>query len=452
MTNRPQLHLNLLFNNAGNYSSAWRWPDSDPGAFNADIQYYVRTAKLCERGTFDAVFLADHPALSDHPEYRPFQSLEPTIALATVAAATERIGLIATASTTYNEPYNIARRFASLDHASGGRVGWNVVTTANVEAAHNFSQTDVVSHGSRYERAGEFTEVVQALWDSWEDDAFIGDKASARFIDTSRVHKINHQGKYFSVQGPLNVPRSPQGRPVLVQAGGSDDGRDLAAKYAEVVFTSAQSLPQAIAYANDLRDRARKFKRSPNSIVILPGLVTVIASTEAEAKRREQELWELVPIEYGLGRLANILQVEPEVLQLDKGLPENLPLPVDGNQTMFKVAVDVARRGNLTVRELIKALGGGGTMHRIIVGTPEQVADSIEEWFLSGAVGGFNVVPDVIASGLETFVDFVVPELRRRGIFRTEYTGRTLREHYGLERPESRYARQKREAVIAPVF
>ncbi|MUG93508.1 hypothetical protein F7734_14150 [Scytonema sp. UIC 10036] len=196
-------------------------------------------------------------------------------------------------------------------------------------------------------------------------------------------------------------------------------------------------------------NRARNFGRSSDAIVILPGLVTVIGSTEAEAKRREQELWELVPIEYGLGRLANILQVEPEVLKLDELLPENLPLPVNSNQTMFKVAVDVARRGNLTVRELIKALGGGGTMHRIIVATPEQVANSIEEWFLSGAVGGFNVVPDVIASGLEVFVDFVVPELRRRGIFRTEYTGRTLREHYGLERPESRYAREKRQAILA---
>ncbi|KAF3889549.1 MULTISPECIES: LLM class flavin-dependent oxidoreductase [Nostocales] len=448
MTDRHQLHLNLLFNNAGNYSSAWRWPDSDPGAF-ADIQYYVRTAQLCERGTFDAIFLADHPALGEYSEYRPFQSLEPTIALAAVASATERIGLIATASTTYNEPYNIARRFATLDRVSGGRVGWNVVTTANPEAAYNFGQTDVISHDTRYERAGEFTEVVQALWDSWEDDAFIGDKASARFIDPSRVHPINHKGKYFSVQGPLNVPRSPQGRPVLVQAGGSDDGRDLAAKYAEVVFTAAQSLPQAVAYSNDLRNRARKFGRSPDAIVILPGLVTVIGSTEAEAKRREQELWELVPIEYGLGRLANILQVEPEVLKLDERLPENLPLPVNSNQTMFKVAVDVARRGNLTVRELIKALGGGGTMHRIVVGTPEQVADSIEEWFLSGAVGGFNVVPDAIASGLEVFVDFVVPELRRRGIFRTEYKGRTLREHYGLERPQSRYARENRQAVPA---
>jgi FMN-dependent oxidoreductase (nitrilotriacetate monooxygenase family) len=350
--------------------------------------------------------------------------------------------------TFYNEPYNIARRFASLDHASGGRVGWNVVTTASVEAAKNFGQTQVVSHGDRYARAQEFTEVVQALWDSWEEDAFLGDKTSGRFIDPGRVHAIHHQGQYFSVQGALNLPRSPQGRPVLVQAGGSDDGRDLAARYAEVIFTAAQSLPQAVAYAQDLRSRAAKFGRSPDAIAILPGLVTVIGSTEAEAKRREQEMWELVPIEYGLGRLSDILQVDPSNLNLDGYLPENLPLPVDGNQTMFKVAVYVAKRGNLTVRQLIKALGGGGTMHRIVVGTPEQVADSIEEWFLSGAIAGFNVVPDAIASGLEPFVDFVVPELRRRGIFRKEYTGHTLRQHYGLEKPASRYARQTREALV----
>lgn len=444
MTNSSQLHLNLLFNNAGNYSSAWRWVDSDPGAF-ADVQYYVRTAKLAERGTFDAIFLADHPALSDYPEYRPFQSLEPTIVLAAVAAATERIGLIVTASTTYNEPYNIARRFASLDHASGGRVGWNVVTTADVQAAQNFGQTNVLAHATRYDKAQEFVEIVQALWDSWEDDAFVGDKASARFIDTSRVHKIDYKGQYFSVQGPLNVPRTPQGRPVLVQAGGSNDGRNLAAKYAELIFTAAQSLQEAVVYANDLRSRARNFGR-PDSIHILPGLVTIIGSTEAEAKQREQALWELVPIKYGRSRLANILQVDPSILQLDEPLPDNLLLPADGNQTMFHVAVNLAKRNNLTVRQLIKSLGGGGTMHRIVIGTPKQIADSIEEWFLSGAVSGFNVVPDVIASGLETFVDFVVPELRRRGIFRTEYTGRTLREHYGLERPGSQYASRGRES------
>lgn len=439
MPDRPQLHLNLLFNNAGNFSGAWRWPASDPAAF-VDLDYYVRTAKLVERGTFDAVFLADHPGLASGYEHRPFQALEPTIVLATIAAATERIGLIATASTTYNDPYNIARRFASLDHASRGRAGLNLVTTADPESARNFGQTDVVAHGARYRRAHEFTEVVQALWDSWEDAAFVGDKASARFIDPSRVHRIGHRGEHFSVEGPLNLPRPPQGRPILVQAGGSDDGRELAAKYADVVFTAAQSLQEAKDYADDLRRRLRRVGRAPDSLIILPGLVTVIAGTEAEAKRREEEVSEIAPLEYGLIRLAGTLQLDPSDLKLDEPLPENLPLPINGNQTAFNVTVNLAKRGNLTVRQLLRALGGGGTMHRIIVGTPEQIANSIEEWFLTGAIGGFNVVPDVIASGLEVFVDHVVPELRRRGIFRTEYKGSTLREHFGLARPESRYA------------
>ncbi len=433
MSAGKQLHLNLNFLNAGTFASAWRWPDSAPAGF-ADVQYYVRTAQLAEKGTFDAVFLADFPALSDQPDYRPFQSLEPTITLATIAAATKHIGLIATASSTYNEPYNIARRFASLDHASGGRTGLNIVTTADKTAGRNFGQTQPPAHHVRYERAAEFADVVKALWDSWEDDAFVGDKQTARFVDTTKVHPIRHQGRHFSVDGALNVPRPPQGRPIVVQAGGSDDGKDFAARHADAVFSVAHSLPDAVEYAQDLRARAISHGRSADEILIFPGLVTVIGGTEAEAKRREEELWNLVPIEYGLGRLAGILQVDPSRLKLDEPLPENLSLPTDGMQTFFKGALTLAERGKLTVRQLIRAQGGG-TGHRIVVGTPEQIAANIEEWFLSGAVAGFNVMPDVIASGLDAFVEEVVPLLRRRGIFRNSYTGTTLRDHFGLARP-----------------
>lgn len=433
MTNPRQLHLNLNFLNAGTFASAWRWPASNPADY-ADVQFYVRVAQLAERGTFDSVFLADFPALSDRPEYRPFQSLEPTITLATIAAATRHIGLIATASSTYNEPYNIARRFASLDHASGGRAGLNIVTTADRQAGLNFGISKPPAHHVRYERAAEFADVVKALWDSWEDDAFVGDKVSARFLDTAKIHPIRHAGRHFSVEGALNVPRPPQGRPIVVQAGGSDDGKDFAARHADAVFSVAHALPDAIDYAHDLRARAVTLGRGPDDILIFPGLVTVIGSTEEEARRREQALWDLVPIDYGLGRLAGILQVDPQSLALDEPLPDNLVLPVDGMQTFFKGALTLAERGRLTVRQLIRAQGGG-TGHRIVVGTPEQIAANIDEWFASGAIAGFNVMPDVIVSGLEAFVDHVVPLLRQRGIFRSDYSGTTLRDHFGLARP-----------------
>jgi FMN-dependent oxidoreductase (nitrilotriacetate monooxygenase family) len=446
MTDR-KLHLNVNLLHSGVYASAWRLPDSDPGAF-FDVGHYVRVAQIAERGKFDAIFLADTPAVTDRIDLRPFLAMEPTIVLAMVAAATTHIGLIATASTTYNEPYNIARRFATLDHASGGRVGWNAVTTADAAVSRNFGLQNVLEHKVRYDRAKEFSEVVHALWDSWEDDAFVGDKAAARFVDTSKVHSISHRGRYYNVEGPLNLPRSPQGRPVTVQAGGSNDGRDLAASQAEAVFTLAQTIEDGVAYARDLRTRAVAYGRPADSIVILPGLATVIGSTEAEAMRRQDELWDLVPIAYSLARLANTLQIAPEKLELDKPLPDPLPLPANANHTMFQGTVNLARRGNLTVRQLLKALGGG-VGHRIIVGTPEAVADDIEAWFKAGAADGFNLMPDVLPSGLDIFVDQVVPLLQKRGLFRTDYEGKTLRSHFGLEKPPSRFSQRKAAAVPA---
>lgn len=441
-----KLHLNVNLLHSGVHASAWRQPESDPGAC-FDLGHYINVAKIAERGKFDAIFLADTPAITDRIDLRSFQSLEPTVVLATVAASTTHIGLIATASTTYNEPYNIARRFATLDHASGGRIGWNAVTTADAGAGRNFGLPAVLDHKARYDRAKEFAEVVHALWDSWEDDAFVGDKATARFVDTSKVHPINHHGRYYSVEGALTLPRSPQGRPVTVQAGGSSDGRDLAAAQADAVFTLAQSVEEGVAYARDLRGRAVAYGRASDSIVILPGLATIIGSTEAEAKRRQDDLWELVPIAYSLSRLANTLQVSPDRLPLDELLPD-LPLPANANHTMFKGTVALARRGNLTVRQLLKELGGG-VGHRIIVGTPEKIADDIETWFKAGAADGFNLMPDVLPTGLEVFVDQVVPLLQKRGIFRHDYEGKTLREHFGLERPPSRFARREAAAVSA---
>lgn len=438
-----ELHLNLNFLHAGTFASAWRWPASQPGDF-ADVEFYVRIAQLAEKATFDAIFLADVPSLSDQPGHRTFNALEPTITLATIAARTTRIGLIATASSSFNEPYNIARRFASLDHASGGRAGLNVVTTADPSTAANFGATQL-SHGARYDRAAEFAEVVKTLWDSWEDGALVGHKASGRLVDTAKVHPARHEGAHFSVAGALNVPRPPQGRPIVVQAGGSDDGKRLAAEHADAVFTVAYTLDDAELYANDLRARLVQAGRSPSDVLIFPGLVTVIGGTETEAKRREQELWELTPIEYGIGRLASILQVDPARLKLDEPLPSDLTLPANGMQTFFRGAVALAARGGFTVRQLIRAQGGG-TGHRIIVGTPEQIADDIERWFRAGAVDGFNVMPDVIADGFPAFAEQVVPLLRAKGLFRAAYEGRTLRDHFGLARPPRRAAAQPVEA------
>lgn len=433
---RRKLHLNVNLLHSGVYPSAWRLPDSRPDAF-VDIDHYVRAARVAERGKLDAIFLADTPAINDRIEYRPFMALEPTIVLASVAAATTHVGLIATASTSYNEPYNLARRFATLDLVSCGRVGWNVVTTADAAAGRNFGFAEVSEHGARYARAREFTEVVHALWDSWEDDALLGDKASGRFVDGNKVHAIDHRGAHYSVAGPLTVPRSPQGRPVTVQAGGSEDGRELAAATADAVFSLAQTIADGVAYAADLRARAARYGRDPGSIVVLPGLATVIGATEAEARQRQDTLWELVPLEYSLARLAGTLRIAPELLDLDEPLPDPLPLPPDANHTMFTGTVALARRDHLTVRQLLRALGGG-VGHRIIVGTPERIADDIEAWFHSGAADGFNLMLDVLPDGLEAFVDAVVPILQRRGLFRRDYEGSTLRDHLGLTKPDPR--------------
>jgi FMN-dependent oxidoreductase (nitrilotriacetate monooxygenase family) len=433
-----QLHLNVNLLHSGVYPSAWRLPDSRPDAF-VDIDHFVRVARIAERGKLDAIFLADTPAINDRIDHRPFNALEPTVVLAAVAAATRHVGLVATASTTYNEPYNLARRFASLDLVSRGRAGWNVVTTADAAAGRNFGFAGASAHGARYARAREFTDLVHALWDSWEDDAFVGDKASGRFVDAAKVHAVNHRGTHYSVAGPLTVPRSPQGRPVTFQAGGSEDGRELAAATADAVFSLAQTIEDGAAYARDLRARAARYGRGADALVVLPGLATVIGSTEAEARRRQDALWDLVPVEYSLARLAGTLRIDPARLDLDKPLPDPLPLPPDANHTMFLGTVALARRDALTVRQLLRALGGG-VGHRIVAGTPEAIADDIEAWFRAGAADGFNLMPDVLPDGLETFVDAVVPILQRRGLFRRDYAGTTLRDHLGLARPASRFA------------
>jgi FMN-dependent oxidoreductase (nitrilotriacetate monooxygenase family) len=432
-----RLHLNVNILHSGFVPSAWRLAQADPRAF-VDVGHYVRVAQIAEAAKLDAVFLADNAAIVDQIDFRPITALEPTVLLASIAAATTRIGVIGTASTSYNEPFNIARRFATLDHVSHGRAGWNIVTTADLPSARNFGRDAVPDHAARYERAAEFAEVVKALWDSWEDDAFVGDKVLGRFVDVAKVHPIAHRGPHFSVAGPFNLPRPPQGHPVLVQAGGSADGRDLAARHAEAVFSASQSFEESAAYRRDLNARAAAYGRP--GVKVLAGLTTIVGATEADALRRRDELVEQIPWQYSLNRLAGTLGIDVERLKLDAPLPDNLSLPGggNGNHTFFQATVAEARRHGHTVRELIRALAGG-TGHRVIVGTPEQIADDIEHWFNGGAADGFNLMPDALPDGLSDFVDGVVPILQRRGIFRTDYEGSTLREHLGLKRPPSRY-------------
>jgi FMN-dependent oxidoreductase (nitrilotriacetate monooxygenase family) len=442
-----QLHLNVNILHSGFLPSAWRLPESDPWAF-ADVQHYIRVAQIAEASKLDAVFLADNAAIVDQLHFRPITALEPTVLLACVAAATSHIGLIGSASTSYNEPYNIARRFATLDHVSQGRAGWNIVTSADVPSARNFGLEAAPDQARRYARATEFTEVVKALWDSWKDDAFVGDKATGRFVDPTRVQPIAHRGEHFAVHGPLNLPRTSQGHPLLVQAGASDDGRELASRHAEAVFSASQSFEESLAYSCGLNARAQALGRGPGAVKVLAGLTTIIGDTEAAALRRRDELVDLIPWDYSLTRLAGTLGLAPDRLKLDQRLPDNLPLPAggNGNHTFFHATLALARRHDYTARELIRALAGGGG-HRVIVGTPEQIADDIELWFKGGAADGFNLMPDTLPHGLQHFVEGVVPLLQQRGIFRTEYTGRTLREHLGLARPA--HPAGRRAAVAA---
>ncbi|GHF99370.1 LLM class flavin-dependent oxidoreductase [Streptomyces zaomyceticus] len=436
---RKHLHLNAFLMSVGHHEAAWRLPES-PARGGTDIAHYQNLARIAERGKLDSVFLADSPVLFGDPGRRPSSKLEPTVLLTALAAVTERIGLIATASTSYNEPFNLARRFASLDHVSGGRAGWNIVTTAGAEAARNFGLDDTPLHHDRYERAAEFVEVATKLWDSWSDDAVIADKDRGVHALADRVRRVDHRGAYFRVDGPLNVQRSPQGYPLLVQAGSSEDGKEFAARYAEAVFTAQQTLEDGIAFYQDVKRRAVAFGRDPDGIKILPGIVPVIGDTEAEARELDAELDRLISPEYAKRQLAQRLRIAPEDLDLDSELPEEVPTEdeIEGAKSRYTLILELARRERLTVRRLIGRLGGGRG-HRTFAGTAEQVADTIEHWYESGAADGFNIMPAVLPSGLELFVDRVVPILRERGLFRSEYEGTTLREHYGLPRPANQY-------------
>jgi FMN-dependent oxidoreductase (nitrilotriacetate monooxygenase family) len=434
-----QLHLNLFIQSRGHHEASWRHPKSSPLPLT-DIRYVQELAQKAEAGLLDSIFLADQLALADDVGSAGRTWLEPITTLGALAVSTSRIGLIATASTTYAEPFNLARQFASLDHISNGRIGWNIVTSWMVAAARNFGGTGQVSHADRYERGEEFMQVVRALWDSWSDDAVLDDRAGGHYARAERIRSINHEGANYRVAGPLNMPRSPQGRPVMVQAGSSDTGRAFAARHAEAIFTAHMEKATAKEFYSDLKGRVVAVGRRADQALILPGLSPMIASTEAEAQRLARELNELTDPEVGRKRLsARFGGHDFSHLPLDKPLSvEDFPKTdsVEAARSRTVVIVDLVRRERPTLRQLLAGLAGARG-HFTFAGTPEQVADLMIDWFEDGAADGFNVMPPILPWMLDVFIAEVVPLLQKRGLFRTEYTGATLRAHYGLDRPSA---------------
>ncbi|WP_068161682.1 LLM class flavin-dependent oxidoreductase [Rhodococcus phenolicus] len=434
-----QFHLNAFLMGVGHHEAAWRHPRTEAHRV-LDVRHFQELAQIAERGKLDSVFFADGLAVGPRVEHNTQAIFEPVTLLSAMAVVTENVGLIATASTGYNEPFNLARKFASLDHISGGRAGWNIVTSGGADEARNFGYDDTPDHAGRYDRAAEFVDVAVSLWDSWEDDAIELDEETGRFADPGKVHSVDHDGARFRVRGPLNSPRSPQGRPVLVQAGSSESGKDFAARYAEAVFTAQRTLAEGQAFYRDLEARVVKAGRDPRSLRVLPGIVPFIGETEEEAKALEQEFTDLISPAYSLRQLSTMLGVDLTEHALDAPLPPLPPIErIQGNKSRYQLVKDLAENEGLTVRQLIGKLGGGRG-HRTFAGTPEQIADELQLWFEQGAADGFNVMPPYLPGGLEDFTTKVVPILQERGLFRTDYTATTLRGHYGLDRPVSRYA------------
>ena len=431
------LHLGAFMRPVGIHTAWWRVPGAFPDA-NFNLKHLTRFIQTLERGKFDAFFMADHLAVLNMPmdalrRSATATSFEPLTLLSALAMVTERIGLVATASTTYDAPYHIARRFASLDHISDGRAGWNVVTTANPDAALNFGLENDVDHDERYRRAREFHQVVTGLWDSWADDAWLRDQQSGIFFDPAKLHVLAHKGEHLSVRGPLNIARPVQGHPVIVQAGASEAGRQLAAETAEVIFGSARTIDDARAFKHDIAARMTALGRNPDHMKILPACLVITAATREDAQAQKDQLDSLVHPDSGVPNLSMRLGVDASRFDLDAPLPD-LPVTNQG-QSGQAALVALARRDNLTVRQLARHVGGYGGL--TMCGTPTEIADEMEQWIDAEACDGFNVMFHTVPEGLDTFVDLVVPELQRRGRHPTDYEGTTLRDHLGLPRPQN---------------
>lgn len=440
MTQKRQLRLGAFMRPVSIHTAAWRYPGGTPDA-NFNLKALVQYAQTLERGKFDAFFMADHLAVLNMPmealkRSATVTSFDPLTLLPALAMATRHLGLIATASTTFEPAYTIARRFASLDHISEGRAGWNLVTTSNPDAALNFGMDDQMPHAERYARAREYFDVVTGLWDSWADDAFIRDVESGIYFDPTRLHVLDHKGKYLKVRGPLNIARPVQGWPVVVQAGASDAGRQLAAETAEVVFAAGGPLKGAQEFYADVKARTARVGRNPDHIKILPGAFVVVGDSLDEAKEKRARLDSLVNYDSGIAAVSIALGIDARKFDPDKPLPDDIPETQASKSGRDRV-IELGKRENLTVRQIAGRLGGYGGLG--MVGTPQMIADQMEEWLVGEACDGFNVMFPYLPGGLDDFVDKVVPELQRRGLFRKEYEGKTLRENLGLPRPDNRF-------------
>ena len=439
MSDKRMMRLGAFMRPVGIHTAWWRYPGAYPDA-NFNLKHIVRFAQKLEAGKFDAFFMADHLAVLNMPmnalkRSATVTSFDPMALLPALAMVTERLGLIATGSTTFDAPYHVARRFASLDHISEGRAAWNIVTTSNPDAALNFGLDEHMDHDERYRRAREFYDVVTGLWDSWADDAFIRDVENGVYFDPARLHVLDHAGKYFKVRGPLNVARPVQGWPLIVQAGASDAGRQLAAETAEMVFAAGGPLADCQGYYADVKARAAKAGRDPEHVKILPGCLVVVGGTVEQARAKRAHLDSLVHPDSGIASLSIALGTDASKFDLDGPLPD-IP-ETNQSQSGRQRVIDRARRDSLTVRQLARTAGAYGGL--ALVGTAKTIADQMEEYFHARACDGFNIMFPWVPGGLDEFVDEVVPELQRRGVFRKEYEGKTLRENLGVPRPPNRF-------------
>lgn len=450
MTKR-QIKLGAFIPTTSQHAAGWRHPESRPQD-HLSIDYAIELAKTAEKGLFDAYFLADGLSVNwSHGASKNKNTLglsdksvgfEPITLFAAISAVTQHIGFIATASTTYEEPYLLARKFASLDHISKGRAAWNVVTTSSADTARNFNFTAHPDAKTRYARADEFIEITQKLWDSWEDDAFVHDKNSGKFFESNKLHEPLHQGQFFNVQGALNIPRPPQGYPVIVQAGQSEDGRELAAKYAEVIFTAQQNLNDAQAFYRDVKSRLAKYSRHPDDVKIMPGVSIFVAPTQQQAIEKYQQLNALLRPEVGLGLLTGLSGgIDLSQYDLDAPFPKLKDSEINFSSRQ-QMMIEIAEKNQFSIRQLYEHIASARG-HWTLIGTPTQVVDQLQQWFENEAADGFNILPPTTPAGLNDFVDLIVPELQARGLFRTAYEGKTLRENLGLTRPENQHVLRK---------
>ena len=442
MPRRNMILAGFFFNPQGDHRLSWRHP-SAPRHEIFGFDYYRGLAQAAERAKLDTIFIADHLGVwntfGSGVAHYANPRLEPLSLVSALAAVTNDIGFMVTTSTSYTEPFNTARMFASIDHISKGRVGWNVVTSALEEEAVNFGRDTNIEHALRYERAGEYLDVTKALWDSWEDDALVIDKTSGLFADAQRVHYLNHHGKHFKVKGPLNVPRPPQGYPVIVQAGSSEAGKNLAAAHAEVQFAIIRSEAEGLAYRADMNSRLAKYGRAPDSFKLLPGILPIVANSTSEAQEKQEYLETLMLDAVAVDLLSSWAGVDLSVYPLDGPIPD---LPdvgtFNGWRTWLALVKDDANKG-LSIRQLARKIANTGSVP-LVAGTASQVCDQLEAWFMAGAADGYNLMFPLLPDDWVNFMQTVVPELQRRGLFRTEYEPGTLRDRLGLERPRNSFA------------